>query len=50
MTQVITSLPADKFGAWEEKKFFPEETFLNKLKSIDGISIIETQNYTTMPM
>jgi hypothetical protein len=50
MTQVITSLPAPKFGAWEENKFAPEEAFLNKLKSIDGISVIETQTYTIMPM
>jgi hypothetical protein len=35
---VITSLPADKYGAWEEKKFAPEEDFLAKLKAIDGIS------------
>jgi hypothetical protein len=48
--KVITSLPADKFGAWEEKKFAPEEAFLAKLKSIDGISVVETQSYTLTPM
>ena len=48
--KVITSLTADKFGAWEEKKFGPEEDFLAKLKSIDGISQVETQTYTLMPM
>ena len=48
--KVITSLPADKFGAWEEMKFAPEEDFLSKLKSIDGVSTVETQTFTLMPM
>ena len=48
--KIITSLPADDFGDWEGKKFAPEETFLKKLESIDGISAIETQTYTIMPM
>jgi hypothetical protein len=48
--KVITSLPADKFGAWEENKFAPEEEFLTKLKTISGISSVETQTYTIMPM
>lgn len=48
--KVITSLPADKFGEWEAAKFAPEEDFLAKLKSIDGITFVETQTYTLMPM
>jgi len=48
--KVITSLPAEKFGAWEEAGFAPEATFLAKLKAIDGISQIETQTYTLMPV
>ena len=48
--KVITSLPADKFGAWEEAKFAPEEAFLAKLKAIDGITQVETQTYTLMPV
>ena len=36
--KVITSLASDKYGAWEEQKFAPEEDFLAKLKDIDGIS------------
>lgn len=48
--KVITSLPADKFGEWESAKFAPEEDFLAKLKAIDGISRVETQTYTLMPM
>jgi len=48
--KVITSLPADKFPAWEESEFSPEKDFLEKLKAIDGISQIETQTFTLMPM
>lgn len=48
--KVITSLSADKFGAWEANKFAPEEAFVAKIKAIDGISTVETQNYTIMPM
>lgn len=48
--KIITSLSADKFGDWEKKGFSPEEEFLGKLKSIEGISTVETQTYTIMPM
>lgn len=44
--KVITSLPESKFGAWEEKGFAPESKFLEMLKDIDGISVVETQTYT----
>ena len=48
--KVITSLPADKFGDWEKAGFAPEATFLEKLKAIDGITQVETQTYTIMPV
>ena len=48
--KVIVSLPADKFGEWEAAKFAPEESFLAALKAIDGISMVETQTFTLMPM
>ncbi|GAX13940.1 hypothetical protein FisN_5Lh155 [Fistulifera solaris] len=44
--KVIISLSADKFEAWQGVNYAPEETFLEKLKAIDGISTVETQNYT----
>lgn len=44
--KVITTLEADKFGDWEAKEFAPEAAFLDKLKSIDGVSLIETQTFT----
>merc|ERR1711966_206069 len=48
--KVITSLDADSFGKWEEAGFAPEEKFLAKLKEIDGVSVVETQTFTLMPM
>ncbi len=44
--KVLTALPAVKFGAWEEARFAPEGKFIDKLKSIDGLSVVETQTYT----
>jgi hypothetical protein len=47
---VIIALPADKFGSWEQKQFAPEEEFLASLKAIGGLSTVETQTYTIMPV
>lgn len=38
------------FGAWSDQKFAPEEDFLKKIKAIPGVSVVETQTYTIMPM
>ena len=48
--KLITSLPIEKFKAWEVKEFAPEADFLEKLKKIDGISSVETQTFTLMSM
>ena len=48
--KVIISVSADKFKTWEETKFQPEESFLGKLEVIPGISHVETQTFTLMPM
>mmetsp|Transcript_14946 Transcript_14946/g.23797 ORF Transcript_14946/g.23797 Transcript_14946/m.23797 type:complete len:151 (+) Transcript_14946:88-540(+) len=48
--KVITSLEGDKFGEWESSGFKPEEEFIEKVKAIPGISFVETQTYTLMPM
>jgi hypothetical protein len=48
--KVIVALPAEKWGAWEQAKFAPEEQFLAALKAINGVSTIETQTYTLMPV
>jgi len=48
--KVITSLKADDFGAWEKNAFAPEAIVLEKLKAIEGVSQVETQTFTLMPM
>lgn len=44
--KVVTTLPADKFAAWEEAGFAPEAEFIDKLKAVDGLNAVETQTYT----
>lgn len=39
-----------EFGAWSDKKFAPEEEFLARIKAIPGVSTVETQTYTLMPL
>jgi hypothetical protein len=46
--KVIISLPADRFPKLEEAAL--EATFLAALGAIAGISNVETQTYTIMPM
>jgi len=48
--RIITRLNAPEFKQWAEKSFAPEATFLEKAKTIPGISQIETQTYTLMDM
>lgn len=44
--KVITSVPANDFGMWQDEDFTPEDKFLRELKAIEGISQVETQMYT----
>jgi len=44
--KVITKLPAEAFGKWEAASFEPEADFIEKIKSIEGITAVETQTYT----
>ena len=48
--KVIVALEAAEFGNWEGNKFAPEENFINAVKAIEGITQIETQTYTIMPV
>ena len=48
--KVVTSLDAAKWGDFESGGHGPEVEFLEKLKAIDGITEVETQTYTIMPM
>merc|ERR1719181_553940 len=44
--KIIVNQPADDHGAWAADKFAPEAEIVAKLKAIDGISDVETQEYT----
>jgi len=44
--KVITKLPADAFNKWSEAAFSPEAEFLEKVKTIAGITAVETQTFT----
>ena len=48
--KVITALDAPAFGEWESGGFAPEAEFLEAVKSIEGISAVETQTYTLAQM
>ena len=48
--QVITSVSAEDFPKWSKEGFDPEEFFIEMLQAIDGVTQIETQTYTKMPV
>lgn len=48
--KVVVTAPTKFLAAWEEKKFEPEEEFLEKLKAIEGITDVATQKYTAAKM
>merc|ERR1719410_911845 len=43
--KVIIALEGEKFGDWQNSGFTPEGSFLEKIKEIDGVSVVETQTY-----
>lgn len=47
--KVVISVPEPNFGDWEKNEFAPEKSFLEKIKEIDGVSVVETQTFTLMP-
>ena len=44
--KVIVNQPAADHGAWSEAKFAPEEEFCEKLKALEGVTRVETQEFT----
>ena len=42
--KVIIALSASEFGAWEQKKFSPEENFLASVKAIAGVTNVVRYN------
>ena len=45
--KLIVTVPLATFGPWEEAGHPPETDFLEKLKAIEGASLIETQTITS---
>ena len=44
----MMTVPLEDFGPWEEAGFPPEKDFLEKIKAIEGVSLVETQTITNM--
>ena len=44
--KVIVNQPAAEHDAWKEAKYAPEEEFIAKLGAIEGITRVETQEFT----
>ena len=48
--KLMMTVPLADFGPWEEAGFPPEESFLEGLKAIEGVSVVETQTITNMEL
>ncbi|CAJ1966595.1 unnamed protein product [Cylindrotheca closterium] len=46
--KLMTTVPLEDFGPWEESGYAPEKDFLEKIKAIPGVSQVETQTITNM--
>ena len=47
---MIIAVDADAYGAWEAAGHAPEPAFLEAAKAIPGVTAVETQTFTLMPM
>jgi len=48
--KIITVVNFTELQQWEGQKFAPEEEFLKKMGEIAGVTTVETQTYTFMPV
>lgn len=48
--KLVTAVDMIKYGEWAEKDFFPESEFLEAINQIPGITAVETQTYTLLPL
>ncbi|GAB5366867.1 hypothetical protein AAMO2058_001180700 [Amorphochlora amoebiformis] len=48
--KVVVAVDAESFKGWSEDKFVPEEKFLEAVGKISGVSKIECQTFTLMPV
>jgi len=46
--KLMMTVPLEDFGPWEEAGFPPEKDFLEAIKAIEGVSVVETQTITNM--
>ena len=42
--------PCADHDAWKAQDYAPEQEFISKLSAIEGISAVETQEYTCQPL
>lgn len=48
--KLVTAVDMKKYGDWADKGFAPEAEFLDAAKKIPGITTVETQTYTLLPL
>ena len=48
--KVIVALEEPSYGAWAAKDHMPESAFLASARDIKGVTAVETQTVTLMPM
>jgi len=46
--KLMTTVPLEDFGPWEEGGHAPEAEFLERIKAIPGVTQVETQTITNM--
>ena len=48
--KIVVNQPCADHDAWKAADYAPEQEFISKLSAIEGISSVETQEYTCQPL
>ena len=48
--KIVVNQPCADHDAWKASDYAPEQEFIAKLSAIEGISAVETQEYTCQPL
>ena len=48
--KIVINQPCADHDAWKASDYAPEQEFISKLSAIEGISSVETQEYTCQPL
>ena len=48
--KIVVNQPCADHDAWKASDYAPEQEFISKLSAIEGISAVETQEYTCQPL